>query len=130
MKNKPILITGNQESGKSFLAKSIELAFSDCVWIDGRSLKTGSRFLFHDVEKHTDLIIIDDVPPKHLLDLSFNIEGVIYVEKQGLKGFYMSCPKTIVSCDIDIKSVPEVIKKQFKIIHTYISDGIFYREEL
>lgn len=76
---KKIIITGGDCSGKTLLANNIAKAYNNVVNLGfrGQNIKKLHPFIFDQVTKETDLIIIDDVNEK-----SFQIfESLIYTEK-------------------------------------------------
>jgi len=74
---KKIILTGDDRSGKTFLALNIAKAFDKVVFLQARNIKKRQSFMYDEVTKETELIIIDDVNSEN-----FEIfEDLIYSEK-------------------------------------------------
>lgn len=121
--NKNIVIFGGQETGKTFLAKSISKAFFNPLFIDGRNI-TMNKYMFSEVKKNTDLIIIDDLR----LDVFSRIVFFTYLEKirvepRGEINFKMKTPKVIFTIDADLQEIKGLeisVRRRIKLIHTQI----------
>lgn len=131
----PKLIIGKERSGKSFLAKNISFGFSKPIILDGRNIAIKEHFVFSEVTDDIDLIIIDDVPAKDLMQVAFNCVGNIYIERRGEVGFEMQSPQIIITSIIDEQHIDFSIKRRFEIIKTHIEEAedknpVFYAERL
>lgn len=132
---KPILIIGKGPSGKSFLAKNISCAFLNPITLIGKGILNRGSLMFSSVQEDTDLIIIDDVPHKDLMEVASSCMWGIYVDRIGKIGYETNKPQMIITADIDEEDIDNRIKSGFRIIKTSIdnSDGcnpIFYKKEL
>jgi len=132
---KPKLIIGKERSGKSFLANNISFGFSKPIILNGKNIAKNDHFMFSAVEDDTDLILIDDVPAKDLMQVAFNCVGNIYIERRGQVGFEMQSPQVIINSIIDEQYIDASIMRRFEVIKTHIEKGeddtpVFYAKRL
>jgi AAA+ ATPase superfamily predicted ATPase len=132
---KPKLIIGKERSGKSFLAKNISFGFSNPVFLSGRDFIRNSSFRFSAVKDNTDLIVIDDVPAKDLMEVVLECTDSIYIERQCEVGYEIKSPQIIIDCVIDRQYIGASISRRVEIIETHIEEAeddtpIFYAERL
>lgn len=120
---KPKLIIGKERSGKSFLAKNISFGFSNPVTLSGRDFTRNSNFRFSVIKDNTDLIIIDDLPAKDLMEVVLECVDKIYVERQCEVGYEMKSPQIIITSVIDKQYIGASISRRVDVIETHIEDG-------
>jgi len=98
-----LIICGGDRSGKTFLAMNIAAAFDHVVYLSGRNLNhLKNPFFYDEVTEKTELIIVDDVNPKHL---QF-VQGLIFsekikIDKMGKKSFSIDVPNVIITMNTD-----------------------------
>lgn len=119
---KVILITGEPESGKSFLAKQLTLLFDKVIKYDARELIKRKKYLFKEVYHDTDLIIIDDLPTDRLpfIGVFFGKLLVLKPSDLGDLSSFIETPPTIITISLtkeDVLNLSESIKKWIKHIH-------------
>lgn len=122
MHHKIKIITGKDESGKTFLAKNIMLGFEKPLFINGRNKGLlHSNFLFTDVEHSTDLIVIDDVAKENVIHLIFLCYGNIIVDKRGYSPEQILAPQVIITTtNFSLDNLDASTKRRIDVIETNI----------
>ena len=98
------LITGARNSGKTFCAKTMTLAFENFVWINGRQIDLVCQpFIFSMVNAETDLIVFDDLILENWPVIkSIILTDKIKVERRGEKSFTIPTPKIIATLNFEL----------------------------
>jgi AAA+ ATPase superfamily predicted ATPase len=97
------IIHGPARSGKSRLAKDIAES-KNTLWISGRSyFKSRSNFRLQELTEETELIVIDDIPEKSILQAMAEFSGrtIMYFKKGNPSFFDIPKPKMIFIVDSD-----------------------------
>lgn len=119
------VITGKEESGKSFLSRNIAFAFNKPIYlncIDGHHAFE-DRFLFRQVDSSTDLIVLEEVDKDWVSKFVFKCYENIVSEDQGKAASVIPSPKiVIVSEDFNSKNLDDSYKRRISIIETTIDD--------
>jgi len=101
------IITGERNTGKTFLAKSISLLFNNPVYIDFNNIGYDyeEEFAFSKITKKTDLIVIDNIyiPLLQYLWNKFS-ESQIEIKQNCEKTFTMDTPNVILITKGAVKS--------------------------
>lgn len=124
---KPIIIIGQPESGKSFLADQLSLIYNNVFYISGRSTRfTDDSFPFRGLTQMHDLIIIDDVQSffsiKHLMECN-----IIEVIQPYTRNFLIQPPQIIITLH-ETQHIQEIkgnAGDNYNVIECEILDGIF-----
>ena len=97
MKNrKIILIIGSEKSGKTILSKTMMLAFQKPHFINGRTYKI-RRFFFDGLTEQNDVLVIDDVSKKVILELVFCLWDEILVNTKHKSPKKIIIPNIIIN---------------------------------
>ena len=119
------LIIGEKRSGKSFLSRSISMAFSNPVFLPSWEV-LNRNFKFHQLCSDTDLIIVDEVKKSELENVSsFFYAKYLNINKRNEKPFKIERPHIIIICEVLKQEINQSILNRFEVINTTYIDNIF-----
>jgi len=127
------IIYGPAQSGKSRLAKKLAES-KNTLWISGRYyFKSRSQFRFQELTNETELIVIDDIPQKFVLEAmaEFANRTIIYSKRGYPSLFEIPKPKMIFTLDVADFKFPEgsSIDARFDFIRLESIDDYFKEYE-
>jgi hypothetical protein len=124
---KKIIISGKENSGKSFLTEQISKIYNKVFFLTGRK-KDNEMLpykLFHGVTEETDLIIVDDATCFYKWDWLLDSE-IITVNTMAEKSFKRKTPDIIINCNYCLTPIDiEVVKNTCIILECSNDNGIF-----
>ena len=101
-----VVIYGGSQTEKTALAKEIASTFKNVAVIDAKSIHRDYKMYWQEVNKNTDVILIDGVINEHyksLVNMCFS--STIMVNKQSQKPFEMPTPKVIITLTDPINEI-------------------------
>lgn len=127
------IIYGPARSGKTRLAEDIA-ANKNTVWLCGRNyFKSRSNFKLQELTDKTELIVVDDIPPKFTLEAMAEFAaGEIFYHIKGVASFVtIPRPKVIFTLDVEEFKFPEgaSIDARFDFIRLESIDDYFKEYE-